>query len=82
MVAIWALLKVRPGYESVEKRAIPLLTKGLSNERAEVRAEAAQALGEIGPNAASALPELKKLADDPDAIARSAAKAAIAAIEQ
>ena len=82
MVAIWALLKVRPGYESVEKRAIPLLTEGLSSGRAEVRAEAAQALGEIGPNAAAALPELKKLVDDPDPIVRSAAEAAVKAIEQ
>ena len=81
MLAIWALLRVRPGYESVEKRAIPLLTKGLSHERAEVRAEAAQALGEIGPNAASALPELKKLLDDGDRVVASAAKAAVAAIE-
>ena len=81
MVAIWALLKVRPGHDSVEKRAIPLLTKGLSSDRAEVRAEAAQALGQIGPKSASALPELKKLLNDPDPIVKSAATAAVAAIQ-
>ena len=81
MLAIWALLRVRPGYESVEKRAIPLLIKGLGDERAEVRAEAASALGEIGPNAAAALPELEKLVNDPDPIVASAAKAAVAAIK-
>lgn len=81
MIAIWALLKVRPGFASVEKRAIPLLTKGLSYERAEVRAEAAQALGEIGPHAAAALPALNKALEDDDPVVRSAAKAAIEHIQ-
>ena len=82
MIAIWALLKVRPGYERVVKRAIPLLTKGLSSERPEVRAEAAQALGEIGASAAAALPELKKLLEDEEEVVRNAAKSAIEAIQK
>ena len=64
MVAIWALLKVRPGIDSVVKRAIPLLTKGLAHERPNVRLECAKALGDIGPRADSALDALKKLQGD------------------
>ena len=82
MMAIWALLKVRPGYESVEKRAIPLLTDALSHQRSDIRAEAAQALGEIGPNANPALPALKKATEDENEVVRSAAKTAIELIEK
>jgi HEAT repeat protein len=82
MLAIWALLKVRPGFDSVVSRAIPMMIAGLSHQRVDVRVEAARALGGIGPKAADAIPALKKaeLSDDNQAV-RDAAKEAIAKIE-
>jgi HEAT repeat protein len=82
MLAIWALLKIRPGHESIVKRAVPLMTKGLAHERDDVRLEAARALGNIGSPSASALPELKKLLDDPSEAVKKAAQEAIAKIEK
>lgn len=82
MVAIWALLKVRPGVESVVQRAIPLMIKGLGYEREEVRTEAAKALGSIGPKAKAALPHLQNLLDDESETVREATKAAIESIQQ
>jgi HEAT repeat protein len=81
MLAIWALLKVRPGFESVVSRAIPMMIKGLSHERVDVRVEAARALGDIGPKAVDSLDALKKAetADENEAV-RAAAKEAIAKI--
>ncbi|MCA9267856.1 MAG: HEAT repeat domain-containing protein, partial [Planctomycetales bacterium] len=82
MLAIWALLKVRPGHESVMKRAVPLMIQGLSNERPDVRLEAIRTLGEIGPAAAEALPELTKLASGSDEATQKAAAEAIAKINK
>ncbi len=76
------LLKVRPGFESVEKRAIPLLTEALAMDRDEVQLEAAKALGDIGPEAASAVPALEKLLNDDDPAVRAAAKAAMEKIQK
>jgi HEAT repeat protein len=82
MLAIWALLKIRPGHDSIVKRAVPLMTKGLSHERDDVRIEAAHALGNIGAPAASALPELRKLLDNPNDAVRKAAQEAMAKIQK
>lgn len=81
MLAIWALLKVRPGHDSVVSRAIPMMIKGLTHEREDVRIEAARALGAIGPKAADAVDALKKAeAGDESQAVRDAAKEALAKI--
>ncbi len=52
----------------------------LTAQEEDVREQAALALGRLGSEATDALPEVKKLLDDPDALVRDAAAHAIAAI--
>lgn len=61
-------------------RAVPLLTGLLEDSDAEIRCIAAWALGKIGPEAASALPVLERLRNDPDEDTRFAAEQAISEI--
>jgi HEAT repeat protein len=63
---------------SCEPRWLPLLTKELANEEAEIRYEAALACGAMGD--AAALPHLAKLLADEDEEVRGAAIAALGAI--
>jgi HEAT repeat protein len=63
-VAIWAALKVAPEDKSLFERAVPLLRRALRGDREMVRLEAAVALGDIGPAAATAIPMLELVAED------------------
>ncbi len=77
-VAVWAVLKIKPDDKSLVDVAIPKLRHTLNQERELARLEAAVALGEIGPPAASALPLLELLAEeDPSRNVRAAAAAAV-----
>ncbi len=61
-----------------QPRCVALLTRLLGDDKAEIRKNAAYALGTLGPIAKPARPALKKLAaSDPDADVRAAAKAAL-----
>jgi HEAT repeat protein len=63
---------------SAEPRWLPIITRELSNEEAEVRYEAALAAGALGD--ASALPHLARLLSDPDDEVRAATIAALGSI--
>jgi HEAT repeat protein len=77
-VAIWAALKVAPEDKSLFERAVPLLRRALRGDREMVRLEAAVALGDIGPAAATAIPILELVAeDDPVKGVRNAAAEAL-----
>ena len=52
----------RPGRRG--KAAVPALIENLSNENGAVRYSSTLALGEIGPDAAAAVPALQKALDD------------------
>lgn len=77
-VAIWAALKVAPEDKSLFERAVPLLRRALRGDREMARLEAAVALGDIGPAAATAIPMLELVSeDDPVKAVRSAAADAL-----
>jgi HEAT repeat protein len=77
-VAIWAALKVAPEDKSLFERAVPLLRRALRGDREMVRLEAAVALGDIGPAAATAIPMLELVSeDDPVKAIRAAAAEAL-----
>lgn len=75
--ATWALVRIDPKDSKLMAAAVPALIKGLSDERPLVRAESATTLGDLGPAAKSALPELKKAAGDSEQSVSTAAKQAI-----
>ncbi len=82
-VCAWASLQIKPGDRDLFAAAVPKLRRALQQERELVRLEAAIALGEIGPAAASALPMLELLAeDDPSGQVRAAAEAAVGLIRK
>ena len=81
-VALWSALKIEPGDKSLFDLAIPALRKAARAEREVVRMEAVVALGEIGPEAASAIPILELVSEeDPSKPVRSAAATALAKIK-
>jgi HEAT repeat protein len=62
-------------------RSVPLLIGMLTDKQARVTESACFALGEIGPDAAPAVPELGAVTrDHPDALCREAAVAALGAV--
>jgi HEAT repeat protein len=79
---LWALVHIYPNNEKIQNRAIPVFTEALSDSREHVRAEVANALGDIGPAAKSALPALRQATKDEFAEVREAAKAAIEQISK
>lgn len=79
--SLWALVQIKPADTKLAAKAIPALTKALSAERELVQVEAARALGFLGPDAQSELPELKKAAQSPSPLVADAAAKAIEAIE-
>ena len=64
LAGTWALLQIDPANDENVKAAIPELTTALSNENPEIRREAALALGQIGPRAATAVGKLQPLLKD------------------
>jgi HEAT repeat protein len=77
-VCVWAALKIKPEDASLFDAAIPKLRQALQREQELARLEAAVALGEIGPRAATALPMLEMLAEeDPSRTVRAAAEEAV-----
>jgi len=77
-VCVWAALKLKPEDATLFDAAIPKLRRALQREQELVRLEAAVALGEIGPKAATALPMLEMLAEeDPSRMVRAAAEEAV-----
>ena len=63
-------------------RAVPALVAALEHNRADIRLEAANALGTMGSDAASALPALKRLENDNDQSVAAAAGLARARISR
>lgn len=61
--------------------AVAALVELLKDENPSVQAEAAFCLGEIGPDAKDALPTLRRLAGERDAVGRAAAQRAVRQIE-
>jgi HEAT repeat protein len=81
-VGVWAALKIKPDDATLFDAAIPKLRHALQREQELVRLEAAVALGEIGPRAATALPMLEMLAEeDPSKTVRAAAEEAVRRIQ-
>jgi HEAT repeat protein len=81
-VAVWAALKIKPDDKSLFEAAVPLLRRALRGDREMARLEAAVALGDIGPAAATAIPILELVAeDDPAKSVRTAAAAALEKIK-
>jgi HEAT repeat protein len=81
LTGVWALLQVDPTNESHVKVAVPQMTAALKNPLAFIRAEAAMTLGDLGPAAASALPELEAAQKDSNRAVREAATEAVKKIK-
>jgi HEAT repeat protein len=72
----WALSQIDPTSAEVATKDVPVLIAGLSDEDAEERLLAAEALGEFGPLAKDAVAALQKATHDSDKnVAEAAAKA-------
>ena len=80
MACVWALLQIDPDDKENVTSAIPLLTTSLASEKPEIRREAAQTLGQLGPQASPAVPALQRLLGDQDPIVRRASLIALAEI--
>jgi HEAT repeat protein len=76
--AVDPLPRLKPEAEAAARTAVPVLAHALEDEDARVRAQAAIALGEMGPLAESAVPGLSRvLQDDADEEARLRAAIAL-----
>jgi HEAT repeat protein len=62
--------------------AVPILIELLKDRQIDIYVEAANCLGEIGPAAAQAVPELERLRYDPDPQAGQAAESALEKIRR
>jgi HEAT repeat protein len=80
IASMWALLQIQGKDEQLINVAVPAFTKMLKDDQELRRLEATNALGELGPAAAKALPTLKELAESDTPAVRKAAKDAIAKI--
>lgn len=81
-VAVWSALKIDPDDTSLLDQAIPALRKAVRAQQEIVRLEAAVALGDIGPAAASAIPILELVSEeDSSKPVRTAAANALAKIK-
>jgi HEAT repeat protein len=66
MVAAWALAKVHPSDESLNKQAVDKLVAGLSSGEAHIRNAAAKGLQSLQAPPEMVAPLLMKVANDPD----------------
>jgi tetratricopeptide (TPR) repeat protein len=66
IASAWALVKIDPQRQGLAAECLDPLTRALKLADPQARAEAAAALGEIGPTATPAAPSLEALAQDPD----------------
>ena len=66
MIVTWALAKSHPEDQQMMKAAVVELTKGLADERPQMRMAAARALQMLQPPAEMAAPALLAVANDPD----------------
>jgi HEAT repeat protein len=73
---VMALAKVAPPEQSV-----PLLIEVSKRKAPAARAAAARALASVGPKAATAIPRLRELVNDPKAAVKDAAKLALETID-
>ena len=65
IIAAWVIAKIAPTDEQSIAKCVPVLVKGLSFDDGRVQAEAAHALGLLGPLAGDAADALDALASDP-----------------
>jgi hypothetical protein len=70
------------GLSAFSPASLQRLMDDLSNERVEVRWDAARKLREYGPRAAKAIPKLEQLLNDRDGLVRRTAEEALAAIKE
>ena len=80
LASIWALLQIDPTNREYETIALPKLIGALTSERPDMRREAVETLGRMGPRAKSAVPELQKRLKDDNAIVRRETLIALAEI--
>jgi HEAT repeat protein len=76
----WALALIDPGDAEVAKKSVPLLRIALADPEAEIRHQAAVALGKLGPLAKPAAAALQEARRDPDPQVCAAAAKALKAI--
>lgn len=78
IAAAWALVRIAPDDPQVVAAVVPKLSRGLSHSDEQVRLESAEALGELGKPANSAVPVLQRVAkEDSSTVVRAAAEAAL-----
>ncbi len=75
--SVWASLKIAPDDVRLQQKAVPLLTRALTDVREHVRIEAAYMLGEMGETAKSAIPALQEAQEDSSTAVRDAASQAL-----
>ncbi len=77
LASIRALLQIQPGEQRLAAVAAPMLLEALNSEYELVRAEAVAALGERSDFGKRAIPQLKKLLQDPSPLVRDRAAEAL-----
>ena len=80
IIAAWALTKIKPTAETAAK-VVPVLTAGLAEAEPIHRRSAAEALGNLGPLAKSAIPALETASKDSDKSVSEAATKALASVK-
>ncbi len=77
LAGAWALVQIRPASAELAAQTLPALTAGLAHREPLARLGAAEALGQLGPAAKTAVPALKKIVSDEEdpAVCDAAAKA-------
>ncbi|QDU95917.1 HEAT repeat domain-containing protein [Lignipirellula cremea] len=82
LLSAWAIMKIQTSDRKLlAPLAMPFLVEALTSDHEFVRIEAAKALGELGPLAATAVPALEEAATDSSSDVREAAAAAVAQIK-
>jgi HEAT repeat protein len=80
LATVWALVQIDPNNKEYETIALPLLTKALESDQAEIRREVAISLGLMGSRAKSAVPGLRLRLSDNDRSVRRESLVALAEI--